>query len=311
MSGSPTEKLGVDTLVPLLGEINDLKRVYVAGDLTSLASRGFLRAWQTFRKGEPPDSILWREVTQAVAGARLAGINTEVMTRGGLSVAAQRQVYRRTIEELRPHLHPTTFANLLDGIDLLLQPEAHGEEAPPAFALRLAGQPRAGATRPGHPRLILEPPENHADHCYIVAVTSVLVAPFFDATPELPFLAGLSHHLHNAFMPDAGFTGEELLGEHLEGMMEAFTSEALQELHPALQSEIQDARKLLTHADIPEAKAFHAADVLDRVLQMVQYERVANFTLGQALEDLDLVHPGPLQKFQNEVLAEAQLWGAK
>ncbi len=304
------ENLGIETLVPLLGEINDLKRVYVAGDAISFASRGFLRAWQTFRTGEPADSILWREMTAAVAGARLGGINTEVMTNGGLSTAAQRKVYRRAIEEVRPQLHPTTFDNLLDGIDLLLHADSQGEEPPPTFALRLAGQPRAGATRPGHPRLILEPPENHADHCYIVAVTSVLVAPYFGATPELPFLAGLSHHLHNAFMPDSGFTGEELLGDYLEGLMETFTSRSLKELHPSLQTEIRDARKLLPHADTSEAKAFHAADVLDRVLQMVQYERVANFTLGQALEDLDLVHPGPLQKFQNDVLEQAQLWGA-
>ena len=46
---------------------------------------------------------------------------------------------------------------------------------------------------------------------------------------------------------------------------------------------------------------------MDRVLQMRQYDRVARFTTSQALDDLELVHAGPIQAFHVAVLAEAGL----
>ena len=59
----------------------------------------------------------------------------------------------------------------------------------PAFAEALIRQPRAGATCPGKPRIVLEPPEGHGDHCMIVAVLACLVAPRFGADPGQAFLA--------------------------------------------------------------------------------------------------------------------------
>ena len=53
---------------------------------------------------------------------------------------------------------------------------------------------------------------------------------------------------------------------------------------------------------MPEAQAFHAADVLDRVLQVHHHARAAAFTASQALDDLELVHEGPVQAFHDEVL---------
>ena len=53
---------------------------------------------------------------------------------------------------------------------------------------------------------------------------------------------------------------------------------------------------------MPEAKAFHSADVIDRVLQMDQYARVAGFELRHAVEEMELVHAGPLQDFQTGLL---------
>ncbi len=60
---------------------------------------------------------------------------------------------------------------------------------------------------------MFEPPENHAEHCLAVAVYGVLLAPRYGADPSVVFLAGLAHHLHNARLPDSGFTGEALLGD--------------------------------------------------------------------------------------------------
>ena len=172
----------------------------------------------------------------------------------------------------------------------------------------LADAPRAGATKPGSARLILTPEESHADHCYLVAVYAVLLAPLYEADAAIVFLAGMSHHFHNAFLPDAGFTGEELLGGHLEPIMAEFTGRVLDELPGTLRDRVEDARRCLADAATPEGKAFHAADVLDRVLQMRHFDRAAAFTAKQALVDLDLVHPGPVRGFHLEVLRGAGLW---
>ena len=56
------------------------------------------------------------------------------------------------------------------------EPTRQPAAALPPFVPLLAAQPRAGATRPGYPRVILEPAENHAEHCAVVAVNGVLAA---------------------------------------------------------------------------------------------------------------------------------------
>lgn len=297
-------------LRPLFGEINDLKRVRVAGRPGTLAEQGFFRSWAALIAGDDPRRVAVREATAARVAARLAGIDAATLLHGGLDHGAIALIFRRALG-LADNGRQADDRSALDEVvaDLIesaLSP-AGGTDTPP-FLARLASQPRAGATRPGHPRLVLEPPESHAEHCYVTAVYGVLAAPHFDAEPGAPFLAGLSHHLHNAYLPDAGFAGEELLGEHLAPVMRRLTDEALAQLPTPLAATVREARTILDHADSPEARSFHAADVLDRVLQMGQYARVAAFDLRQALEGLDLVHPGPLRAFHLDVLATAGLW---
>ncbi|WP_204268457.1 hypothetical protein, partial [Escherichia coli] len=67
----------------------------------------------------------------------------------------------------------------------------------PAFVAALAEQPRAGVTCPGKPRILFEPPENHAEHCLVVAVYGVVLSPFYRADPGTVFLAAMAHHFHN------------------------------------------------------------------------------------------------------------------
>ena len=43
------------------------------------------------------------------------------------------------------------------------------------------------------------------------------------------------------------------------------------------------------------------------MLQMRHYDRVAAFTVDQALDDMDLVHAGPIQGFHQAVLRDAGL----
>ncbi|WP_435017228.1 hypothetical protein TA3x_004824 [Tundrisphaera sp. TA3] len=305
MSGPP-RVMGFGRLRPLLGEINDLKRIRRAGRAGSVAAHGFARAWAALISGADPARVAWAEAASGVASARLGAIDAAVLADAGLSETESIEVLRAGVDSFAECLDPSIRDRLGEAVGGL-PADPGGLEPLPGWVGRLADQPRAGATRPGHPRLILEPAESHADHCYVTAVYAVLVASSFDADPAIPFLAGLSHHLHNAELPDSGFAGEELLGRHLGPIMDRLTARAMGELPPALAEVVARARLILPHADTPEARAFHAADVLDRVLQMDYHARAAGFRIDQALVDLDLVHPGPIQAFHLDVLGDAGL----
>jgi hypothetical protein len=285
-------------LIPLLREINDLKRVRAAGIDGTLAARAFRRSWGRLVAGDSPVTVALRETALAVAGCRLGGIDRTMLTRAGLSDGEATEVLQSAFDAVAEPLDPLLAAALRDHLS---EPEPAAAEAP-AFVHDLERQPRAGATRPGHPRLILEPPESHADHCMIVAVYAVLVGPAYRADPAVPFLAGLAHHFHNAVMPDSGFAGEMLLGRYLEPVMARLTEEIIATLPDHLARACREARTILPDAETPEAKAFHSADVIDRVLQMDQYARVASFELRHAVEEMELVHAGPLQDFQTGLL---------
>src|SRR4051794_21738106 len=286
------------SLIPLLREINDLKRVRIAGIDGTLAARAFRRSWGRLVAGDSPVTVALRETAFAVAAARLGGIDRTMLTRAGLSGDEATEVLQSAFDAVAEPLDPLLAATLRDHLN---EPEPAAAEAP-AFVHDLERQPRAGATRPGHPRLILEPPESHADHCMTTAVYAVLVGPAFRADPAVPFLAGLSHHFHNAVMPDSGFAGGTLLGRHLEPVMARLTDEIIAMLPDHLARACREARRILPNVETPEAKAFHAADVIDRVLQMDQYARVASFELRHAVEEMELVHAGPLQDFQTGLL---------
>ncbi len=291
-------------LRPLLAELGDLKRTRTADAGGSLAERLFRRSWARLVAGEDPAAVARRETALAVSAVRLGGIDRRVLERGGLGAPATTGVLTRGFDAAAHGL----CGELMEGLRRALAdaPVAEGEDAPP-FVGALARQPRAGATRPGVARLVLEPPENHADHCALVAVYGFLISARYGADPVEPFLAGLAHHAHNAFLPDSGFAGEELLAEQLEPLVKRFTDEALRQLPGNLAGRVRQALGLAGHAGSPEARAFNAADVVDRVLQMAHHARAAAFTLDQALDELELVHEGPLKGFHEEALREAGL----
>ena len=140
-----------------------------------------------------------------------------------------------------------------------------------------------------------------------MAVFGALLSPFYHADPVTVFVAALAHHLHNARMPDSGFTGEMLLGPHLDVVCARATDDALAQMAPSLRAHVVEARKILPHADTPEGQAFHAADVIDRVMQIAQHLRAASTTMADVLDDLALVHDGPIKPFHDRVLADMQL----
>ncbi|WP_426954654.1 HD domain-containing protein [Muricoccus radiodurans] len=282
-----------------LRELGDLKRVRSARRDGSIAERLFVQAWGRLIGGAPVDGV-WRATTAAaLAATRMGDIDAAAMAAVGLSPTAAHDVLARALDEAVAEFDPALRAVLRPGLDAPPAPDVTA----PSFVTRLAGQPRAGVTCPGKPRLLLEPPENHAEHCLMVAVYGVLLAPTYGAEPGVVFLASLAHHLHNALIPDSGFAGEVLLGEHLEPAFARATDLALGELPDALADRVRAARRILPDAGTPEGRAFHAADTLDRVLQIEQHLRAGRATMRTVLHDMALVHEGPVKPFQDRLLA--------
>ena len=52
-----------------------------------------------------------------------------------------------------------------------------------------------------------------------LAVYAVVASPIDGADPTAVFVASMAHHLHNAAMPDSGFSGEVLLGGALDAVI--------------------------------------------------------------------------------------------
>ncbi|MDF7814086.1 hypothetical protein [Hymenobacter sp. YC55] len=290
-------------VLPLLRELNDLKRVRVAGQDNSLAEQLFASAWAALVAGENLTTVALQETTRALTGIRLPGYDGALLTSLGLTATESTEVLQQALRDASKTLAPDLSAQLLP-----LANRAALEVGPlPAFVTRLIQQPRAGATHPGRPRIMLWPPESHADHCALVAVYAVLLSPYFGADPGVSFLTGLAHHLHNAALPDPGYAGDELLGSYLPGLMAQATAQALQQLPKPLQAEVTTALDNTRVLDTPAARAFHAADVLDRVLEMAWHDQSAQFRLPQALGDLNIVHAGFTQQFHQQVLTAAGL----
>ncbi|PVZ09939.1 HD domain-containing protein [Actinomycetospora cinnamomea] len=301
---APSGPSGRYAAVPgLLREVGDLKRVRTADAEDSMAARAFVRAWAALVEGADPVSVADAETAAAVAGARLAGIDAGVLALAGLTADEARAVRDRAIDEVAAGvLHPTTLERLHAAPD-----PGTTATVPPAFVGALCRQPRAGATAPGRPRLIIEPPEDHGEHCWAVAVYGALLAEDHGADRGEAFLLGLAHHLHNAAMPDAGFAGEMLLGEHLEAVVDRLAERELATLPGPLADRVRGLLAARADAHTPLGATFHAADVLDRVLQVHHHARAAAFTAREALVDLELVHASPVQAHQNAVLDAAGL----
>lgn len=295
---------GLATLRPLLGEIGDAKRVRVASVPGSLAEQAFVRAWERLAQGEDAETVAMSETAAAIARARLAGIDTDVLRVAGLTDHDAVDVLRRAFDQLGDLLPDGIRDRLRAAIPLLRRPTS-------TPALRLAAalcrQPRAGATCPGLPRIMVEPMESHGDHCFTVAVYGVLISPLVGSDPATPFLLGLAHHLYNVALPDAGFAGEVILGDHLPRIMAVLEERELATLPTPLARRLREILALRRDALAPASRAFHAADVIDRVLQVHHHDRAAAFTTSQALDDLQLVHAGPVQSFHHDVLVAAGL----
>ncbi|TXN69594.1 HD domain-containing protein [Methylobacterium sp. WL6] len=288
----------------LLVEMNDLKRVRSAGRVGSIAERLFAQGWSALTGGAPAEDVALDVTATALAATRLCDLDAAFLAAAGLPDAAVSGVLVEGFDSVTTALDP----HLRDALrDRLRHRAEHPQGTVPGFVAALAQQPRAGVTCPGRPRILLEPPENHAEHCLVVAVYGVVLSPFYRADPATVFLAAMAHHFHNAAMPDAGFTGEMLLGDHLGPIMARTTQWALDELDGPLRGSVERARAVLPDDATAEGRAFHAADCSDRVLQIAQHLRAASLTMGTVLDEMELVHAGPVKGFHDRVLADMRI----
>ncbi len=299
MSGAVLEGALAPAHLALFRELGDLKRIFSAGHRSSIATRLFVSAWAGLVQGMPPDRVMAHVVACGLAAARLGDLDRRTLRAAGLSESEIADILQRGFDEVAGGLDPGLAAHLRAA---LMDPGWPSVE-PPAFVTALCNQPRAGVTCPGQPRLMLQPAENHAEHCILVAIYGVVAAPVFAADPVVVFLAGIGHHLHNAAMPDSGFTGEMLLGDRLDAIVGTFRSLALAQLPPALADTMRAALAPIAGDRTPEARAFHAADVLDRVLEIEQHLKVAGTTMTDVLDGYGLVHAGPVKAFHDRVLS--------
>lgn len=303
-TGPGTGPAAPAALRELLVELNDLKRVRSAGRAGSIAERLFAQGWEALTGGASPADVALDLTATALAATRLCDLDAAFLAAAGLSESAASEVLVAGFDAVTDAVDP----DLRDRLRARLRARASTAPGPlPGFVAALARQPRAGVTCPGRPRILLEPPENHAEHCLMVAVYGVVLSPFYRADPATVFLAAMAHHFHNAAMPDAGFTGEMLLGDHLGPIMARTTQWALDGLEPPLRAEVERARAVLPDDATAEGRAFHAADCIDRVLQIAQHLRAASLTMDTVLNEMELVHAGPVKGFHDRVLADMRI----
>ena len=290
-------------ILPLLKELGDLKRIRSAGRAGSIATRLFEAGWSAYLAGEEPNGVAERAIAQGLAATRLGDLDYDTLLTLGLSGADALAVLENAVDEVGGALNPWLTARLKTRLAEPL-PVAG---ALPACLVALREQPRAGVTGPGRPRIMLQPEENHSEHSFLVALYAGLLAPFYSADPGRAFWHGMVHHLHSAAMPDAGFTGEVLLGDRLDDVIDTARRLAVAQLPDPAAAMAREHFEAIADDTTASARAFHAADVIDRVLEIDQHLKRSSVSMGLVLDDYGLVHDGPVKTFHDKVLLEVGL----
>ncbi|MBC7798517.1 MAG: HD domain-containing protein [Pyrinomonadaceae bacterium] len=291
----------IAVLMPLLIELNNLKRIKAANLNETFAAEIFKRAWVDLINGADLRKVALVTTAKSIAAVQLGAIDAEVLRNAGLSQNQTIGILTRSFDSVASAIDEDLRRELRTHLSQNFETNADA----PNFVEKLARQPRAGATKKGAPRLVFEQTENHAEHCFSVAIYAVLLASFFQTNIETPFLTALVHHFHNADLPDSGFAGEEMLGEFLPEVFQNLREQVLREIPESMREKARNGFRLTETADSPESKTFHAADVIDRVLQVRHHAEINKFTMRYALEEMELVHEGAIQTFHHEVLRDA------
>lgn len=294
-------------LLPLFRELGELKRITSAGRSGSIADRLFANAWRELVGGSSLTHIAYAATARALVATRLGDLDSDKLNELGVAAARRGDILRAALDQLAMPLDAGLVGELRRALADDAPALGYAQCAAPAFVAALAAQPRAGVTCPGKPRLMLQPAENHAEHSLVVAVYAMLLSPIYDADAGTAFLAAMAHHLHSAAMPDSGYAGEILLGDDLLPVITAARNQAMAQIPRVLHRPIADALALIADDVAPEAQAFHAADAIDRVLEIEHHLRSGEATMRTVLDDYRLVHDGPVKPFHDRILAEIGL----
>ncbi len=303
LTSKPLIKGNIASYVPLAGELSDLKRIVSAGRAGSIATRLFSEGWCQLVAGIPVETIMQNICARALAACRLGDLDQDKLANLGLEHEAAILVLKKSFDAVSEPLDNKLAEKLRHALDIKIKVQS----TMPNFCDQLANQPRAGVTCPSRARIMLQPSENHAEHCLVVAVIGALISPLYNADPASVFLVGMSHHFHSAVMPDSGFTGEILLGDALDSVIVRAREAVMSTLPISLTDQIKPLLAEISSDQSPNARAFHAADVLDRVLEIKQHLKSASLTMNTILDDYELVHAGPIKLFHDTVLGKAGL----
>ena len=310
---TPPQSVSKTATASLFAEVQDLKRIAPAGTRYSLADNLYVAAWRSVLAGEDWTTIADRTCATAVLYVLFPGIDHRFFRAAKFSPSQIAEVCNQAFERtIKGRLDTETAERmrvaLKDVINSFVRPTEVATETLPEVVELLRTQPRAGATHPEHPRLVLSPAESHADHCLMTAVYAGLCAAEYGADPGEAFVCGLAHHLHNAYLPDCGWAGELALEPYLTQVITECRATALTNLPEHLRPRIKHVLRHHESLATPEGFAISAGDTLDRVLDVKWRVKAAAVTDAKVLGDLDLVHPGPLKDFQTNLLNETNLW---
>ena len=148
---------------PLARDLTELKRIRDQSTTDTVAERLFRRAWSDVidRDRQAP---LWSTiVADAVIATRLAGIDLPLLQSFGLNTEQCTDILLKGFDEAAAALPLHVAAGLRDTVGTI-DDDVSLLQAP-SFVSALIRQPRAGATSPGKPRLMLEPASGSTALC--------------------------------------------------------------------------------------------------------------------------------------------------
>jgi hypothetical protein len=144
-------------------------------------------AWAALVAGAHPADVARHSLRQALAATVLGDLDAALLDRLGHAGGGGTRIARATVAEAAGPVDPA-----------LQDWAAEGPERLPAMRCRASSgssrRSRGPGDRPGARSADPRSAESHAEHCALVALFGVVLAPVWGARPETVFLAGLAHH---------------------------------------------------------------------------------------------------------------------
>ena len=167
----------------------------------------------------------------------------------------------------------------------------------------LCEQPRAGARRPGRPRLIVGEPESHANHCATVAVYAVLLSLSYGADPAQPYSA-VSHTTFTTRVGPTPATPRMPCWACGSTESRSGYGRAPSGSCPPSSEEPSKTRWIWCSALARRKPRRFRPPTCSTGCSREALREICAFTLDQALADMDLIHPGPVQRFHLALLGQ-------